>query len=702
MPRFVLAFGMLLLAPAAFAQSQALAVAPASALAPSPPALDESSALIAITQNSSIDVTDGTVRCASSTDDGGTPQGSTVNSFYRVFDLTQYSVPDNAVLNSIDYGVRITIFDEGTRPATGDLIVSTLPAGTDVSNGFATSALTPLASEEVTFAADSLALVTTPFSAPLMLTGSELLVVELAFDAGTFDPNENTPRQYDATPGANEAPADGVTYLSTPDCGGIPPTPFQQIGSGFDGEWVVVLSVGPPTTSSVVIDGARGVRYLGPPAEGITVDDLAAQNLVRGVPGYYSGNPNPTLWTSYDPVAGVWVPSAGTGEVLALAKVFRWYLLDRDGVGDPAVSVSRALPFTLATGLPANDRQVRLALDTSGNRFNHLANPFAEPLDVSGIRSWQGGLGLSPNSEVYTYDPATGAWGVATEVAPWQAFRFRAKGPRRNGNPRNLTIPASVQAPPARTAERPVLRFALAATSETGRPLADRMLTVAFDGATAGFDMDEDVEKFQPPTTAYALIGARAGGEILGHDARPFGPAEIPLAIEARGAQAAMTLSWDASALPAGLPVVLVDLATGEEVDVRARSSYAFRAETRPALAEVPLDDLADPAAAADRFVLRIGAALATTGDVTAVVLEAPVPNPSAGGARLEFGIPEAGAVRLSVFDARGRKVAVLVDGSLAAGRHEARLPASLAAGVYVVRFEAGGAVVTRRAAVVR
>ena len=158
------------------------------------------------------------------------------------------------------------------------------------------------------------------------------------------------------------------------------------------------------------------------------------------------------------------IRDSGTGYELPLAKAFRWYLLDRDDVGDPAVSQSVALPFTLSTDLPANNRQVRLALDTSGNRFNHLANPFGQTLDVSGIRSWQGGLGLSPNSEVYTYDPATGAWDEATTVAPWQAFRFRAKGPRRNGQPRNLTIPVSAQAPLAgRTAasERPALRLSL-------------------------------------------------------------------------------------------------------------------------------------------------------------------------------------------------------------------------------------------------
>ena len=58
--------------------------------------------------------------------------------------------------------------------------------------------------------------------------------------------------------------------------------------------------------------------------------------------------------------------------------------------------------------------------------------------------------------------------------------------------------------------------------------------------------------------------------------------------------------------------------------------------------------------------------------------------------------------MRLTVLDVRGRRVATLVDGPLSAGRHEARLDGSLAAGVYIIRLEAGGTVITRQAVVVR
>ena len=464
------------------------------------------------------------------------------------------------------------------------------------------------------------------------------------------------------------------------------------------------LSVVPPGVVSTVVDGGRGPRLLGPPAAGMTVDDLAAQNLVRGVPGYYPDHASPTLYTAYDPVAGQWVPSAGTGEALPLGRAFLWLMLDRDA-GDPAVSASRALPFALWTDRPANDDDVLLELTTDGNRFNVLANPFGTDLDLTGVAGWPGAGSI--RSPLYVYDPATASWEDApATIGPWQGFRFRAGAPRRNGNPRLLMIPASARVEPGATVEAPApasrLTVGLEAETAEGRPLADRALTIAFEAdAGPGFG-DEDVPKLRPHADAYAVLATQAGGRLAGYDARPWAPAEIPLALAAPGAGRRFALTWDASALPAGLPVTLVDLETGVEVDVRARSSLAFEASPSPAGPEAR-SDLVEAHEAADRFVLRIGDRVEARGGVSAVELSAPRPNPTRGAARVAFAVPEAGPARLHVIDVRGREVAVLVEGHVEAGRHEMGFDASaLAAGVYVVRLEAAGQTLNRRAVVVR
>lgn len=78
--------------------------------------------------------------------------------------------------------------------------------------------------------------------------------------------------------------------------------------------------------------------------------------------------------------------------------------------------------------------------------------------------------------------------------------------------------------------------------------------------------------------------------------------------------------------------------------------------------------------------------------------------NPSRVGTRVAvaFSLPAAGDARLEVYDALGRRVAVLLDGPVAAdGQVEWRTDA-LPAGVYALRLSAGGRQVTRRATLVR
>jgi hypothetical protein len=78
-------------------------------------------------------------------------------------------------------------------------------------------------------------------------------------------------------------------------------------------------------------------------------------------------------------------------------------------------------------------------------------------------------------------------------------------------------------------------------------------------------------------------------------------------------------------------------------------------------------------------------------------------PNPFNPSTTLRFALPAAGRARLSVYDATGRRVAVLVEGELAAGWHQAVWDGrdasghALASGVYLARLEAGSEVRARK-----
>ncbi len=78
-------------------------------------------------------------------------------------------------------------------------------------------------------------------------------------------------------------------------------------------------------------------------------------------------------------------------------------------------------------------------------------------------------------------------------------------------------------------------------------------------------------------------------------------------------------------------------------------------------------------------------------------------PNPFRSGTTLAYELDRPADIRLEVFDAAGRRVALLDEGRKETGAHQARFEAAdLAAGVYVARLSAGGQTASRSLTLVR
>ena len=92
----------------------------------------------------------------------------------------------------------------------------------------------------------------------------------------------------------------------------------------------------------------------------------------------------------------------------------------------------------------------------------------------------------------------------------------------------------------------------------------------------------------------------------------------------------------------------------------------------------------------------------------TGIQLSPAAPNPIREQTRVSFTLPVGQEVRLSVYDARGRRVRDLLSGYQTAGENSVvwdgkdRRGVSVPSGFYVVRLEAGGEVFTRSASVTR
>src|SRR5690606_18976751 len=164
--------------------------------------------------------------------------------------------------------------------------------------------------------------------------------------------------------------------------------------------------------------------------------------------------------------------------------------------------------------------------------------------------------------------------------------------------------------------------------------------------------VSEDTFTFEKEAPPSAL---RSGEALAGRDAR-------------QATEAAVPEGWESEELTDGEPLM------------------AAKAAPEPEAATVPE---AAPASAQ------------TLPEV--VALHPAAPNPFGQATTLRFDLPEAGPVRLVVYDVLGRAVARLVDGEVEAGFHAVVLDGrGLASGPYVVRLEAGGAAAVQRITLVR
>ncbi|NNF58183.1 MAG: CHRD domain-containing protein [Rhodothermaceae bacterium] len=87
----------------------------------------------------------------------------------------------------------------------------------------------------------------------------------------------------------------------------------------------------------------------------------------------------------------------------------------------------------------------------------------------------------------------------------------------------------------------------------------------------------------------------------------------------------------------------------------------------------------------------------------TLFALDVAQPNPFARQTTLQFSLDQSGPVRMAIYDALGREVAVLTEGELDARTHRVTFDArTLASGVYVVRLTAGEQTATQRITLLR
>ncbi len=516
----------------------------------------------------------------------------------------------------------------------------------------------------------------------------------------------------------------------------------------LDGTRLFGEAVASPTaTVTKTLSGGEGWRMLGAPVQGMTVADLAAQNLVQGTAQQYPTAAD-NLYLAYNgnnaDNAGDhdhgFIPAANDTDALNVGQGFIWYLYDVDydpGLG--GTSVSNELPSSL-TG---TGNTVLLDLDLafpgrlfgSTDGFYLIANPFGASFDLSSIVAVSVPLGVTLQNAFQVWNPNSGATvaqgngtpgsyvtvnrtadlinSSADDIAAWQGvfaevtaalstevvttFTFLFTG-QRGGSPPFYGRTAQSAEETGEATEVDVLRFRMEGTMSSGAVAFDEGAALAFtDVSDLTWDTYDATKLASLDSPAWiAPAGPSFQDEMIdkAQEALPLelaAPHTVPLRLTSYE-PGTFSLTWSGlDEIPANWSVILEDLVTGARVDLRQQTGLVFSAEAGTSV---------------ERFAVTIdpGQATATELGPDDAMLSALAPNPAIGTASARLRVATAQPVKAELYDVLGRRVAVVFEGAVAAG---ADLPlrvdlAELAPGPYVLRVAGDTFRASRTVTVVR
>ncbi|MFW6347912.1 MAG: hypothetical protein ACOC2C_04800, partial [Cyclonatronaceae bacterium] len=343
--------------------------------------------------------------------------------------------------------------------------------------------------------------------------------------------------------------------------------------------------------------------YMLSPLTPSNVNNLAAQDLVQGIPGGAYAEFEPNVFANYsgadvtspgdpdDPenprlVNGWAVPDNITQTAIA-GQGFLWYLFDapRDDVPEAG-----ALPLDLRQVGEAFSNTQFYPLHANGDKFNMFGNPFDAVLPVGNLVAQNGSI----QNTLRTYNPTDG-WQIVTELQPMQG------GMIENDDADGLaiadpSIPSPLSAPEVRSL---ALRLSAESPGNDGenKIISDNSIMLSFH-ENAGFGWDRwDASKLMPLRNAYAQAafpGERDAEPVM--KARTSLPYELndeiltlPLHIDAAGVAEEMTFSVSQfEGFPDDWTLQLHDMVTGEVTALHEGATYNFTHE----VAEVDKSDL--------------------------------------------------------------------------------------------------------------
>lgn len=488
---------------------------------------------------------------------------------------------------------------------------------------------------------------------------------------------------------------------------------------------IVAVPLESDVTTEIVTVGECW-RTLSSPVEDITyaqlLDDFwtqgvtGAKNDQTGTPNVYTLNSGGTDWVAIPDLTVTIEP--GTGFLISI--------YDQDGSGtipDPAwpkiLSVSGTEPTSPVevSGLPPNS--------STNDGFAILGNPFQSPIELDELNL------VGVYSAFYVYDRNTGGPTIASDGVSqiqggWRSYGVDATGvsvgditdgiirpfqgfvvqTSTDNGTRSVTFPETAKTTGGmfygkRRTLQNYIRF------EVGNENLYNSMWVRFSDIGSNNHVSGDALEMSPMTEDYILLGTRKKNGTLfdiGHFQIPDTYMEIPVGFEATmpGMYVIRVTDFDMSS---GHTLYFNDLQTGKSLFIDESFYYEFTNDSasKPNMAPIACGDIhprmAKTLSMDDRFFITTSPMdLQTEFPVELpekVLMAQNFPNPFNPSTVIRFEIPEAGHVRLAVYDMLGRQIDVLVNENRTPGMYEVTWDAERASsGTYLYRLEANGVVI--------
>ena len=482
------------------------------------------------------------------------------------------------------------------------------------------------------------------------------------------------------------------------------------------------------TYYSVNLTSGEGWRMLSTPSSSSTYDDLLGSFWTQGFTNSDNSGAGSSNVQVYNASTPAFESISDQTTTITAGEGFIFYTFSDDDGPLP----DEGFPKTMnASG---DENSATVSVTTVASEFNLLGNPFAESIDADNLSL--GGSDATNdnwNQTVYVYDPnksggagylnwdTSGGTGDLTDglISPFQGFFVQSTAGGTSFDFTSGATAASAASFYGKNAEEGPVSLKLEVIEENSE-LGENFFANFMPNADTGLD-GSDALTLTPLTDSFVAFYSILDGVKYDMSSLPLkfdAPIEINLGIDHfvnnQKSGGSYEMNWpEMTNIPDSWNITLIDLVSGDEVDLRSVSSYSFTIEENSKAKIAPVADRLTPVeqmgeVSDARFKLIIKNGVTSSNEAVeqlpgTVTLDQNYPNPFNPSTVIPFSLPQRSEINLSVYTLTGRKVATLVNQVMGAGDHSATFDGSqLSSGIYIYRLETGNVSLTRKLTLIK